>query len=365
MALNFTVKTRIFLGVLIYTLTICQSLPLLALDASEALNQIKQKAMELETSGTKVLQGKDGWLFFSGELRSISVGQFWGEAAVKVSRASRAQAMDPLPAILEFNTQCQEAGAELLLVPVPAKAVIYADKLVDGLEKTGEGVLPRVDLHHQAFYKILREHGINVLDMTDLFLRERQGGKELYCRDDTHWSSYACLLTAKAIHAEVAGREWLKNHNPTESDIVSIERPLAIKGDLWGYLTGVDAREEILPMFYVGKSRGKDAIPTPLQPDRQSPVILMGDSHTLVFNAGGDLHAQGAGLADHLAQQFGFMVDLVGVRGAGTTVPRVDLARRKDNLKDKKLVIWCFSARQFTESVNGWMQKVPVIRKEN
>lgn len=346
-------------------LAIGRGLPLLAIDAGEALSQIKQKTIELETSGHKVCQGKDGWLFFSGELRSISVGQFWGDAAAGVSRASRAQAMDPLPAILEFKTQCKEAGAELLLVPVPAKAVIYADKLVDGLATAGEGLLPRIDLNHQAFYKILRAQGVNVLDMTDLFLRERQSGKRLYCRDDTHWSSYACLLTAKAIHAEVAGREWPKKNNLKGSDIVSVERPLAIKGDLWGYLTGVEAREEILPMFYVGISRGADAIPTPLPPDRQSPIILMGDSHTLVFNAGGDLHSQGAGLADHLAQEFGFAIDLVGVRGAGTTVPRVDLARRKDNLKDKKLVIWCFSARQFTESVNGWMQKVPVVTQTN
>ena len=31
-------------------------------------------------------------------------------------------------------------------------------------------------------------------------------------------------------------------------------------------------------------------------------------------------------------------------------------------IKGKKFVIWCFSAREFTESTSGW-PKVPVLKK--
>ena len=73
------------------------------------------------------------------------------------------------------------------------------------------------------------------------------------------------------------------------------------------------------------------------------------------------MHAKDAGLPEQLAYQLGLNVDLVGVRGSGATPARVELARRRDNLAGKKLAIWCFTVREYTESLTGW-RKVPVIR---
>jgi len=50
-------------------------------------------------------------------------------------------------------------------------------------------------------------------------------------------------------------------------------------------------------------------------------------------------------------------VDVIGVRGSGATQARVNLLRRAKAdpacLAGKKIVIWCFAARDFTESA-GW-----------
>ncbi|HOS43564.1 MAG TPA: hypothetical protein PK794_07745, partial [Armatimonadota bacterium] len=116
--------------------------------------------------------------------------------------------------------------------------------------------------------------------------------------------------------------------------------------------------KEKLPIQIV-QERTKEGL-APLKPWRESPVLLLGDSHTLVFHAGEDMLASGAGLADHLALQLGFPVDVVGVRGSGATPSRISLLRRGDNLAGKKVVIWCFSIREFTEG-QGW-RLVPVIR---
>jgi hypothetical protein len=89
-------------------------------------------------------------------------------------------------------------------------------------------------------------------------------------------------------------------------------------------------------------------------------LCLLGDSHNLVFHAGGDMHAQGAGLPDHLAHQLGFPVDVVAVRGSGATPSRLNLFRRRDKMKGKRVVIWCLSVREFTEG-QGW-RKIPIIR---
>jgi alginate O-acetyltransferase complex protein AlgJ len=72
------------------------------------------------------------------------------------------------------------------------------------------------------------------------------------------------------------------------------------------------------------------------------------------------MYAEGAGLPDQLALEFGFPIDVVAVRGSGATPARRNLARRKDNLAGKKLVIWCFTSREFTEG-EGW-DKVQVIK---
>jgi alginate O-acetyltransferase complex protein AlgJ len=100
----------------------------------------------------------------------------------------------------------------------------------------------------------------------------------------------------------------------------------------------------------------------PLPPDRSSPILVLGDSHVLVFHAGGDMHATGAGFVDLLAYRLRMPLDLIGVRGSGATPARVNLFRRSrsnsDYLAPKKLIIWCFSAREFTES-DGW-RKLPV-----
>jgi hypothetical protein len=91
--------------------------------------------------------------------------------------------------------------------------------------------------------------------------------------------------------------------------------------------------------------------------DKTSPVVLLGDSHTLVFHSGEELHGTGAGLADQLAAELGIAVDVIGVRGSGATPARVNLLRRAKAqpgyLAGKKAVIWCFAAREFTEST-GW-----------
>jgi len=135
-------------------------------------------------------------------------------------------------------------------------------------------------------------------------------------------------------------------------------RDVEIRGDLARMLGGAPAPEKVSLRFV---QRAEDASGAAVAPDRASPVLLLGDSHTLVFHAGGDMHATGAGLPDQLARELGFAVDLVGVRGSGATPARINLARRPDALAGKRLVVWCFGARELTEAPQGWA-KVPVVR---
>jgi len=328
-------------------------------EAAAFRKTLAEKVAAAEAADQRAIRGADGWLFFRGALRSAAVGAFWGPEAAAVSRASRKTYADPLPAILEFNDQLKRVGVDLLVVPVPVKAFVYPEKLSAAVKPGPDGAPPRLDVRHQAFYRLLEDRGVHVLDLWPTLAAHRFDKEgTAYCKQDTHWSSRSCHRAAAMIADRYRDAPWFKDLSRTTFETEAKE--VRITGDLRAYLKDPALADETLPMVFTGIRR--DGVLVAPRPDRTSPVVLIGDSHTLVFSVGGDLHTRGAGLPDHLAAAFGVRIDLVGVRGSGVTVPRIDLARRRDNLKGKKLVVWCFSARQFTESTNGWMTGIPVVR---
>jgi alginate O-acetyltransferase complex protein AlgJ len=271
-----------------------------------------------------------------------------------VSRARRPEWADPLPAILDFHEQLLDAGIELVIVPVPPKAVIYPEELPSPVETP-----TRLDVHHQTFYERLRGYGLKILDLTPIFLSNRQHPQgPLYCLEDTHWSGIGTILAAEQIASYVRSRRWFQN--VPKENFQQEWKTVEIAGDLWKALEQPSRPKEQLLLRFVGNISEEGLIP--VEPDPKSPVVLLGDSHTLVFHAGDDMHAQGAGLPDQLAFELAFAVDLVGVRGSGATAARINLLRRArakpDYWAGKRLIIWCFAARELTES-DGW-RKVPI-----
>jgi alginate O-acetyltransferase complex protein AlgJ len=324
----------------------------------EDVQALRRKASQLVAGDSEkmVIRGRDGWLFFRKELRHIAAGKFWGERAAEVSRATRPEWADPLPAIVDFSQQCQKAGARLIFVPVPPKAVIYPDKLPDSPIKT----IPekRLDAVHAEFLDLLGEKGVEVLDLTPSFLGYRRKHSDdpeaprLYCKHDTHWSPKACQIAATLLNKRLAETDL---SGPDKKDYEVNETSLKINGDLREMIEAPDMPQETLRAEVVtGPADG------PPKDWRESPVLCVGDSHLLVFHTGGKLHGKGAGFTDHLAHQLGFPPDVVGVRGSGATPSRIALFRRRDNLAGKKVVIWCMTSREFTET-RGW-RKVPVVR---
>ncbi|MEZ0299881.1 MAG: hypothetical protein ACAI35_25780 [Candidatus Methylacidiphilales bacterium] len=331
-------------------------MPVLHLHADDA-DAAFRKACAAKAEQTPVVQGGGGWLFLPAELRHISVGKFWGEDAAKVSKATKPETADPLPAILDFKKQLDALNIELILVPVPAKGFVYP-QAVEGKEAAA-GAGARLDTFHQAFFKELVGNGITVIDLLPDFLakRDADGGAVMYCKTDSHWSGKGISIAADKIAALLKDKAWLKAaQEAAKLQPTAKEQEVEISGDLRGMLTANQPPAEKLKLRFI-TSNG-----APIQPDKASPVVLMGDSHNLVFHAGSDMLASGAGLPDQLASLLGIPVDLVAVRGSGATPARVNLMRRAkadaQYLAGKKVIIWCFTVREFTES-SGW-SKVPV-----
>ena len=306
----------------------------------------------LEKKSAAAAPGVDGWLFFGGELRLLSLGHFWGDNAAKVSRAHKPDLADPVPAILDFHQQLKARGIELLVVPVPPKAAIYPEKIVAGFDvRTSD---PSVYL--RQFYKELTGAGIDVLDLTDLFIQNRDNPRgPVFCKTDSHWSGVGCALAGQAIAEKV--RAKIADAG-TPANFVAEWKDVQITGDLAGLLPKDATRPGPEKVALQNVSRKNGAI----EPDANSPLLLMGDSHTLVYH---DFLSERAGLVDQLALQLGFAPDLIGTRGSGATPVRINLYRHSSKdpayLSKKKVVVWCFAAREFTEATEGWA-KAPLTK---
>ena len=306
-------------------------------------------AAEAEAAGVATVAGRNGWFFFAPELRHASLGAFWGPRAAEVSRSRRPDAADPFPAIVDFKRQLESAGVDLLVVPVPPKSIIYADMV-----SSGEVSAPdqRLDPDHLAFYALLGDAGVDVLDLTDRFLENREHPEgPVYCRHDSHWSGVGCVLAGREIAAAVRARSWYPDL--VREEYTARWRDAAIAGDLTRDLDERPPDERLR----LREIRRGDASGDTSEVDPGSPIVLLGDSHNLVFHVGGDMHAVAAGLPDQLAFELGVPVDLIAVRGSASTSARVDVLRRVQRDPDywggKRLVIWCFAAREFTEG-DGW-----------
>ncbi len=292
-------------------------------------------------ASSPVVSGSEGWLFLEQELRFLNIGSFWGEQAKTASRAKRVDARDPTPAIVAFNQALAQKGVTLLLVPVPPKALIYPEYVpeADRGKEWGENL--------DQYYKILGDKGVRVLDLRQTFssLKKSQD-KPLYCREDTHWSGYGFTVAADQIAraVEPLTPKGTKKYTKTWRDI-------RISGDLRRML-GDGGGQETVAIREIVDDAGR--LP---EPDPSSPVLVLGDSHVLVFHDGGDMFARGAGLSDQLTFSLAGPVDVIGVRGSGATPARLSLyrkvQRRADYWAGKKVVIWCFAAREFTQS-DGW-----------
>lgn len=296
-------------------------------------------AAEPLAEGFTGVKGNDGeWYFLQKELAHLATGEFWaGDYSATVSKS------DPAPIIIDYHEKLKAIGVELLLVPVPAKASVYPEKF--STEAKPAALAP--------FLQKLNDAGVKVLDLEPIFKAELQKNpdRKLYCAKDSHYSPYATQLVAALIHQKYAETDWAKAITSDIKFVTGAEKTITINGDLLP-----DGMED-LPAVEVNSAGGEQ-----VQPDAtDSPIILLGDSHTAVFSVGGELHCKAAGLPDHLQAKFGTKLEHVANFGSGAHNARVQLLRKGHQIPSywdsKKLVIWHFSAREFTQGAK-W-SKIP------
>ncbi|MCB1079983.1 MAG: hypothetical protein KDM64_19340, partial [Verrucomicrobiae bacterium] len=139
------------------------------------------------------------WFFLVRELKQMGLGEFWRKPWTEVAQNKT----DPIPSMVEFHDLLKAKGVELIIVPVPAKASIYPDKL-DARFAPGD------PYPLTPFIEKMKAKGLNVIDLEPLLRqrREAQPGEKLWCEQDAHYTPLTCQVIAGLVKTELEKGAW-------------------------------------------------------------------------------------------------------------------------------------------------------------
>ncbi|MGQ9608337.1 MAG: alginate O-acetyltransferase AlgX-related protein [bacterium] len=291
----------------------------------------------VKRGNSKVIVGRDGWLFYRPGIDYI----------IKPDSAYDRE-FGPLQAIIAFHESLRSHGIELILLPVPDKATIYPEYISKRYIRQS---VPPVNVYSHEFFNNLKARGITVLDLTEVFWKEKQY-KTLYIKQDTHWSPEGMKIAARLLAEKIKEKEWL-NEIQCRS---FISQPVEVErfGDLYDMLNLPKSVNNFAPIKVmvekvIDKKTGK-----PCAPDPSSPIVLLGDSFVNIYSKKDMGWGESAGFSEHLALNLKIPIDVIAINDGGATKSRQSFARRHNALAGKKLVIWQFAVRDLTNPESKW-----------
>lgn len=292
----------------------------------------------LRAGSEQVYPGRDGWLFYRPDVDYVTGPPFLDPTHMK-QRAHAADVQpDPVKAIVAFRDQLAVRGIELVVVPVPVKPSVDGEMLSDKARNLGV-------LQNRSFTEFtarLGNEGIRIFDPAPLLLARKlaSGGAPLYFETDTHWLPDTMEFVAQKL------AEFLHETNPSNFQIVETE--VASLGDIATMLKL--PAEQLIYRPQKVTVRQVIAENTWWSPKQEAGVLLLGDSFSNIFSLEPMGWGEAAGFAEHLSHALGQPLDCILRNSDGAYATREilsrELARGRDRLAGKRLVIWEFAARE-------------------
>lgn len=277
----------------------------------------------------------NGMLWFRRNANSLLTNDFTAQDSLH----------NPLPRLLELKKFLDSLEIQFLVVPIPTKEAIYADKLVS---ETADTLC--VDVAGRNFIRKLLAQGIDVLDVFPALRNARLADDSSafsFQKFDTHWASPGFLSAMEELANKVTSYAWYESSGATPGTLEIRDTAIVREGDLIQQLPlaeqGVYAPEtlEVKKVYRNGK---------PYSGGKNSPILLMGDSFTGVFES---VDGKSGGPASLLAFATGLDVQVMTSWGGGPGV-RHRMVKDKKSLKSKRLVIYMMTMRDFWQSPMEW-----------
>jgi hypothetical protein len=294
----------------------------------------------LRAGNEQVYIGRGGWLFYRPDVDYVTGPAFLDEA--RMSQRKRAASVDPDPikAIIDFRDQLAIRGIDLIVVPVPVKPTIEPEYLAPAAG-------PPVDNPSMPEFETrLAQAGVRVFNPVSTLLAGKRISVDcpLYLQTDTHWRPETMELAAKNL------ADLIRPQKSEQSEKLSVTaQEITAPGDIATMLK--------LPSWQTSYGPETVALHQVMSgnkfwaPRSDADILLLGDSFSNIYSLAAMGWGESAGFAEHLSVALGGRpLDCIIRNSDGAFATREilqhELARGRDRLAGKKLVIWEFAERE-------------------
>ncbi len=305
-----------------------------------------QLALSYGRAGNEqVYFGSGGWLFYRPDVDYLTCKPFLDERQLAYRLRREAVQADPVRAIVDFGSQLRNRGIDLVVMPVPVKPSIETGAFCG---RSFETALQNTSF--EEFKRRLSLAKIRVFDIGPELARRKSAADrhDLYLRGDTHWRPETMEFVANRLAQYLGPGFNRKSQNQRVQ-----EQVVSNVGDIAAMLKLPPNHQLFLPetvqIHQVAYATGKSG--------SAPEILLLGDSFSNIYSFGKMGWGDNAGLPEHLSLALGqATVDRIVRNSDGAFATREmlahELARGRDRLAGKKIVIWEFAAREL--SFGNW-----------
>ncbi len=296
----------------------------------------------------QVALGRNGWLFYHPDVTYLT-GPGFLDPSFQRSRArsgssARAVQPDPIKAIVRFRDQLQSRGIHLVVMPIPVKPMIEPEFLS---QADARSRIPLQNPSYSSFLDSLNRAGIDYLDVSQALARRKRLMGPQFLRTDTHWTPEAMEAAVALLADKIRGIDTAQGGPLIElrqsaqvvegiGDIAAMLK-LPVNSHLYS--------KETIVIRPVIQANGD-----PWSPDQRADILVLGDSFFNIFS----LEEMGWGVSAGFVEQLSFSLqrplDAILRNDAGALATREvlsqELARGRDRLDGKRLVVWEFAMRE-------------------
>jgi hypothetical protein len=241
----------------------------------------------------------------------------------------------PFSTIVDLSDQLHAHDVEFLMVLFPSRLQLYPELVLTDLGDVAPERFRGMVGATTRFLLALNEKGVETVNLAPVFADARhvptpEGVRDdLYLYRNKHWTPRAAELAASVLANRLREMPWFEAGPLKEGVDFEIK---TVREDFSSDFGGQapDRTPEPIEMHQV-RPRGK-----PLSPydARRSPITLLSDSFAKFYAE----HT--ASFPDQLRRFTGWHIDLIASMGGGELQCREVMARRRDQCRGKKVVIW-------------------------
>ena len=302
----------------------------------------------LGAGNEQVYLGHDPWLFYRADVDHVIGPPFLDPNRLKHRLQTSRVQPDPIKGIVDFRDQLAARGIDLVVLPVSVKPSMEGEMLAMSKANRAEasGALPNPSFNE--FKARLEREKVRVFDPA-MFMMEQGKNAPLYLDTDTHWRPETMEFVAKKLADSLQLPAAVASTPPS-----IVEKEIVARGDIAAMLKLTRSDKffppEKVTIRQVVTGNGL------WRPSKEADVLLLGDSFSNIFSFEAMGWGESAGFGEHLSVALKRPIDCILRNSDASFATREilsnELARGRDRLAGKKLVVWEFATREL--SFGNW-----------